>query len=108
MSQYVIRMTHPPDQCPTANAKVRELFVKSTSEFPQLVQKLHVKFVAGPLILGAEHEGIAVVESDKIEAVQDFVEQSGLVQWNSVRVSQAMTVQEAIQKMEMIPPPLYR
>jgi hypothetical protein len=107
MPQYVIRLTHPPDQCPTANAKTREMFVKGAPELPQLAQKLRITFLAGPLILGSEHEGVAVVEADKIETVQEFVLQSGLVQWNSVRVSQAMSVQEAIQSLEKVPPPLY-
>jgi len=107
MPQYVIRLTHPPDQCPTANAKIRETFIKGAPELPQLAQKLRIKFLAGPLILGAEHEGVAVVEADTLETVQEFVLQSGLVQWNSVRVSQAMSVQEAIQAIERVPPPLY-
>ena len=107
MPQYVIRLTHPPDQCPTANSKTREMFIKGAPELPQLAQRLGLTFLAGPLILGAEHDGIAVVEADKLETVQEFILQSGLVQWNSVRVSQAMSVQEAIQSLEKVPPPLY-
>ena len=107
MPQYVIRLTHSPDQCPTANTKTREMFIKGAPELPQLAQRLGLTFLAGPLILGAEHDGIAVVEADKLETVQEFILQSGLVQWNSVRVSQAMSVQEAIQSIEKVPPPLY-
>ena len=107
MPQYVVRLTHPPDQCPTANAKTRKMMVEGASAFPQLAEKLKIKFVAGPLVLGMEHDGIAVVEADSVETVQEFVLQSGLVQWNSVRVSQAMSIQEAIQSMEKVPPPLY-
>jgi len=107
MPQYVIRMTHPPDQCPTSNAKIREMFLKGAPELPQLAQRLGITFLAGPLIIGAEHEGVAVVEAGNLETVQEFVLRSGLVQWNSVRVSQAMSVQEAIQSIEKVPPPLY-
>jgi len=83
------------------------MFVKGAPELPQLAQKLRIRFLAGPLILGAEHEGVAVVEADKIETVQEFILQSGMVQWNSVRVSHAMSVQEAIESLEKVPPPLY-
>jgi hypothetical protein len=107
MPQYVIRLTHPPDQCPTANAKIRAIFLQGAPELPQLAQRLGITFLAGPLIIGSEHEGVAVVEAGNVETVQEFVLQSGLVQWNSVRVSQAMSIQEAIQSMEKVPPPLY-
>lgn len=107
MPQYVIRATHPPDQCPIANSKTRELMVKGAPELPGLASRLGVKIVIGPLILGAEHENIAVVEADRIEAVDDFVLQSGLAQWNSVRVSSAQTMQQALADLDKIPPPLY-
>jgi hypothetical protein len=107
MPQYVIRLTHPPDQCPTANGKIRDLFTKAASTFPQLAQKLKVNFVAGPLILGAEHESIAVAEADTIETIEEFVLQSGLIQWNTVRVAAAMSLEEAMQRLERVPPPIY-
>ena len=107
MPQYVFRLTHPPDQCPTANAKTRKMLVEGASAIPQLAQKLKVKFVAGPLILGMEHDGIAVVEADSVETVQEFILQSGFVQWNSVRVSSARTLEQALEEMKRVPPPLY-
>lgn len=107
MPQYVLRLSHPPDQCPTSNSKVRELFVKVGKDTPQLAQKLGIKLLAGPLILGSEHEAVVVVDTDKVETVQEFIIQSGLVQWNSVRVTQAMSLEEAAQTLERVPPPLY-
>jgi hypothetical protein len=107
MPKYVLRLTHPPDQCPTANAKTRKILVEGASAIPELAEKLKIKFLAGPLILGTEHDGIAVVEADSVETVQEFILQSGLVQWNSVRVSSARTLPEAIEEMKRVPPPLY-
>ena len=107
MPKYVVRLTHPPDQCPTANTKTRKILVEGASAIPELAAKLKIKFVAGPLILGMEHDGIAVVEADSVETVQEFILQSGLMQWNSVRVSSARTLQEAIEEMKRVPPPLY-
>jgi hypothetical protein len=107
MPTYVIRLTHPPDQCPAANSKVRERIVQGASEIPKLADRLGVKIVAGPLVLGSEHEGVAIVESERVETVNDFVEQSGLVQWNSVRVSMATPLQDALAGLDKLPPPLY-
>lgn len=107
MPLYVIRLAHPPDQCPTANSKIREMLAKGAPALPQLAEKLGIKFLAGPLVIGDEHEGVAVVEADKIETVRDFVRQSGSVQWNSVRVSMAQPLQEALKELEKVPPPLY-
>lgn len=107
MPQYVIRLTHPPDQCPTANAKIRKMLLEGATALPQLAQKLRVKITAGPLILGMEHEGVAVVEADSVETVQEFILQSGLMQWNAVRVSSARSMQQAVEEMSRVPPPLY-
>lgn len=107
MPQYVIRLTHPPDQCPTANAKTRKMLLEGATALPQLAQKLRVKITAGPLILGMEHEGVAVVEADSVETVQEFILQSGLMQWNAVRVSSARSMQQAVEEMSRVPPPLY-
>jgi len=68
---------------------------------------LGVKIVIGPLVLGAEHENIAVVETDSIEKVVEFSEMSSLAQWNSVRISPARTMAEALQEVQSMPPPVY-
>ena len=51
MPTYVVRSTHPPDQCPTANSKVREVVQKAAPEMPGLAQGLGVRIVAGPRLL---------------------------------------------------------
>jgi hypothetical protein len=107
MPQYVIKAVHLSHECPTANGKTRQLMMKSMSELPQTAQRLNVKLTVGPLVMGAEHEIIAVVEADRYESVQDFVSQSGMVQWNTVKISGAMSLKEAVQSIEKIPPPLY-
>ena len=107
MSQYVIRLVHTSDQCPSSNSKIRERMLKGAVEIPRLAEKLGIRFVAGPLVLAAEHEGIAVVEADKPEAIHEFILQSGLMQWNSVRVTPAQTLQDAMKDLERVPSPLY-
>ena len=66
-----------------------------------------VKILVGTLVLAAEHEGITVVEAANGEAVGQFVLQSGMAQWNSVRVTAFQTQQDALQELSSMPPPIY-
>ena len=107
MPTFVLRLVHTSDQCPTANSKVRERVVVGAADIPALADKLGVTIVAGPLILASEHESVAVVEATGADVVNDFVQQSGLIQWNSVRVSLAETMQESLGRLESLPPAIY-
>ena len=107
MAQYVVRLVHTSDQCPTANSKVRERIEKGAQEIPKLAQKLGVKFLIGPLVLACEHASLAVVEAERIETVNELLLQSGLIQWNTVQVSTAKPLAEALKDMDTTPPPIY-
>lgn len=107
MPQYVIRLVHSPEQCPTSNAAVRERMVKGAGQIPQMAQQAGIKFVAGPLLLQVEHEAIAVVEAASIEAVNDFIVRTGFMQWNTVRVSAAATMEQTMKDLEKMPPPIF-
>lgn len=107
MATYVVRLTHTSDQCPTSNSKIRERVIDIAAITEQLADRLGVKMVLPPLVLGAEHEQIAVVETDRVETVNDFLMQSGLMQWNSSRVSTAKYLPDALNDLEKMPPALY-
>ena len=107
MATYVVRLSHPPESCPSSNSKIRELIQSKAPELSTISERLGVKIVAGPLVLGSEHEGLAVVETDRVETVNDFLLESGIVQWNSVRVSMAQPLQDALAELSKGPPPLY-
>ena len=107
MPHYVVKLTHTSDQCPGTNAKVRQRVLQAGPELPKLAQKLGVRFIAGPLILGSEHASLVVAEADRIEAVDDLLAQSGLLQWNAAQVSSAKPMEEALKDLEKWPPALY-
>jgi len=107
MPQYVVRLEHTSDQCPGANAKVRERVLKGTPEIPKVAQKLGIKILVGPLVLATQHQSFAVVETDKIETVNEFVLQTGLMQWNTVEVTTVKPFEEAMKDLEKMPPPIY-
>jgi len=103
MTQFVLVMTHPPDQCPTANSTIRKLVINQAAELPKLASDLGVKILAGPLVSN-EHRGFAIVESDNVDAVNDFVTQSGMIQWNSVEIVPTQTMQEGLKQIETLKP----
>ena len=74
---------------------------------PALAARLGVKMVAGPLVLAAEHESLSILETDRAETVYGFLLESGLIQWNSARVSLAQPLEEALGELGRVPPPLY-
>lgn len=108
MPTYVVRLSHPPESCPTANSKVRDLILKQGPEIPKIADRLGLKIVAGPLVMGSEHESLAIVETEKVETVNDFLIETGMVQWNTARVSMAQPMADALAELDRLPGgPLY-
>lgn len=104
MSQFAFRWFHPPDQCPTANSKVRQLMLEKAPQIPQIAEKLGIKFVAGPYVFASEHEGIIIMEAPGVEVINQFALQTGLGQWNAVKVVYAQPIEEALHQLEELPP----
>ena len=107
MPTYVIHSKHQSDQCPTSSARVRAFVQKSMADTMRLAEEGGIRLVAGPYVMGSEHESLAVVEADRIEQVNEFAQRSGMIQWNTVRISPAMPMQEALGELDKMPPPLY-
>ena len=81
-----------------SNAKTRDLFLKFGPEIPNLAKKAGVKLPAGPLV-NAEHIITTVVEADKIEAVNQFVTESKLEHFNSVRIIPSVRLKEGLEEV---------
>jgi len=100
---YVLLATHGPEICPTANSKIRDMLMKRAPEIPALAKRLGVNLVAGPFV-SREHISVVVVEAAKAEAVDQFISESGLAQWNSVRVLPSLTMEEGMREMNALKP----
>jgi hypothetical protein len=96
-------MTHSGQECPTSNSNVRKLLENLGKEMPTLSQKLGVKILIGPLV-SAEHKSIVVLQTERAEAVWDFIMQSGLIQWNSINVLPCKTIEEAMPEILKLKP----
>jgi hypothetical protein len=95
---FVILGDHSADICPLSNAKTKALLMEMGPQIPGIAQRLGVQMVAGPFV-SREHLTVAVVESDSAEAVDEFVVQTRLVQWNRVRVIPSRTMEEGMKEI---------
>jgi len=100
---FVILASHGAEICPTSNAKTRELLLKGAPEIPALAKRCGVNLVAGPYV-SREHITVVVVEAAKAESVDQFISESGLAQWNSVRILPSLTMEEGMKELQSLKP----
>jgi hypothetical protein len=99
---YVLIATHSAEICPSSNGTTRKLMQESAPEIPAIADKIGVKIVAGPFV-SREHITVSVVEAKNGEDLDQFIVDSRLAQWNSVRVLPAKTMQEGVAEIEQMP-----
>jgi hypothetical protein len=99
MATFAVIAEHPPDLCPTSNAQTRQILKEGASQIPQLAEQLGVDI--GTLrIFGPDHIILAVVEADEIDPVRNFALQSGLMQWNTVKIHATYSLEEAVAMLD--------
>ncbi len=100
--QFVVIAEHPPDLCPTGNAKTRQMLKQGAKELPDLAKRLGVKIITTN-VYGPDHVVLMVVEAGDIEAVRNLIMQSRLVQWNTTKIHATWSLEEAITKADALP-----
>ena len=104
MATFAVIAEHPPELCPTANARTRQLMKEGAPQIPQLAEQLGVDIIT-LRVFGPDHILLAVVEATDIEAVRDFIFQSRLIQWNTTKIHATYSMEEALGRaddMEMM------
>ncbi|TLZ56097.1 MAG: hypothetical protein E6K12_02575 [Methanobacteriota archaeon] len=66
-------------------------------------EKHGVEYLAGPIIT-TEHKSYAIVKAKNVEAVRNFVIESGLIQWNSVDVVHGVSMEQALEEIDKLKP----
>jgi hypothetical protein len=95
MATFAVIAEHPPNLCPTSNARTRQLLKDGADQIPQLAEQFGIEI--GTLrIFGPDHIILAVVESAEIDSVRSFALQSGLMQWNTVKIHATYSIEEAV------------
>jgi hypothetical protein len=106
MPRYVAILEHSPDNCPTSNKAVRSAVEKLPSQLPAAMQKHNVKMLSDN-VLGPTHKVVLILEAPNIEAVRNFIQDTGLVQWNETTVAPAVTIEETMKSIGMRLPTLF-
>jgi uncharacterized protein with GYD domain len=96
---FVLLATHSAEVCPTSNSSTRDLMMQTAPEIPNIAERTGVRIVAGPYV-NREHVTVAVVEAESSEAVDRFLVEARLSQWNAVRVLPSLPIQEAMEDLQ--------
>lgn len=95
MATFALIAEHPPDLCPTSNARTRQILKEGAGQIPQLAEQLGVD-IATLRIFGPDHIILAIVEADDIGSVRNFALHSRLMQWNTVKIHATYSIEEAV------------
>ena len=101
MATFAIIAQHPPELCPTSNARTRQMLKEGAAQIPQLAEQLGVDIVT-LRIFGPDHIVLAVVEANDIDVVRNFILQSRLIQWNTTKIHATYSMEEAISKSDAL------
>ena len=105
MSRYVLMANHSPDLCPSSNARVRARVLEALNPENQarITSSLGIETVFGPFHLDPSHRTVALLDAPSVEAVSQFVMETGIFQWNTVEVCAATPVQELMPRLLGMP-----
>lgn len=96
---YVVLGEHSPEVCPTSNAKTRALLLEMAPQIPKIAEQNGVNIVAGPFV-NREHTTVVIVETDRAEDLDEFLNQTRLSQWNRLHIIPSLHLQEGIRDVE--------
>ena len=82
-----------------SNAKTRDLMLGLGPQIPGIAEGSGVTIVAGPYV-NREHIVVSVVEAETADAVDRFIVDSKLGQWNSVRVLPSLPIEQGMQELQ--------
>jgi hypothetical protein len=99
---YVLLAEHTAEVCPSSNATTRDLLMQMAPQIPDIAQRNAVTIVAGPFV-NREHIVVTVVEAATSEAVDRFLVESRLPQWNRMRILPSLTMQEGMTDIQANP-----
>ena len=99
MATFAVIAEHPPELCPTSNARTRQMLNEGAAQIPQLAEQLGVDIVT-LRVFGPDHIVLAVVDANDIEVVRDFILQSRLIQWNTTNIHATYSMEEALARAD--------
>ena len=101
MATFAVIAEHPPELCPSSNARTRQMMNEGAGQIAQLAGRLGVTIVT-LRVFGPDHIILAVVEADDIDSVRNFALQSRLMQWNTVKIHATYSIEEAVAMIDEV------
>jgi hypothetical protein len=96
---YVVLASHSAEVCPTSNAKTKAVLQDVAPQIPGIAGKHGVNILAGPYA-NREHTVVVIVETERSEALDTFLVETRLTQWNTVRILPSVSMEEAMRELE--------
>jgi uncharacterized protein with GYD domain len=96
---FVVLGEHSPEVCPTSNAKTRALLLEIAPQMNNMADKHGVTLVSGPFA-NREHTVVMIVETDRADALDNFLVESRLAHWNKLRVLPSHPIDEAMREVQ--------
>lgn len=96
---YVVLASHSAEVCPTSNAKTKAALQDVAPQIPSLAGKHGVNILAGPFA-NREHTVVVIVETERSEALDTFLAETRLTQWNTVRILPSLPMEDAMREIE--------
>ena len=103
MPKYVVISNHPPNSCPSANAKIREIGNKLGEQIPPLMKKYNIKPEV-MLHLDPGHKLLWVLEAPNAEAVRDMIYDGGFHQYNDFEFYMGSSLEWIMETIQKQPP----
>ena len=104
---YGIIAEHSPSTCPSANRAVRDTMLSGMADLPSLLGAHGISLLSAEHF-DPEHLLIFRLEAASVEDVRDFVNASGLLQWNNCRIYPLTALEELAQRTsELFPNTLF-
>ena len=104
--QYVAIARHTADNCPSSSATIRDQAAQLPPKLEESGKK-HKVNLQNVQILSPSHVMVLTFEAQGVEAVRDFIEDVGLQQWNEIDLNPSQSIQEAMQDLATLPPPIW-
>lgn len=96
---YVVLASHSAEVCPTSNAKSKAMLLEVGPQIPNIADKCGVTIEAGPFT-NREHIAVTIVSADRPEALDAFLVESRLAQWNTVRILPSLQMQDSMHEIQ--------
>lgn len=88
-----------PEEGAGRSANTRALLLEIGPQIPKIAERHNVTIVAGPFV-NREHTTVVITEAERSEDLDDFIVETRLNQWKSVRILPSLAMQAATGQIE--------